>query len=229
MKIFVGYSFKDKWIEDLVIPLIETYGVHVEHGKELPGERIDDAIKKRIEGADAVVVFLTRVKPLKPRGFQPSDWVVQELTHADAKGNSRILEVREAGVKFTGALHGNLQQLTVNPRDRAPFLLQLGRAVSSWRGAGELKIRLLSEDFASSIRPMLTQKQYQCSYQLRRGATVIDEIHNVEIAREAFGLFIYTKALPPDVLISVIVHGNNETWTSPGIAVAAHEALMEKD
>jgi hypothetical protein len=233
MRIFVGYAFRDTWVEEYVIPLIETYGVTVETGKEVPGERIDQGIKDKINRADAVVVFLTRVEQLpNPQAFKPSDWVVQELTIAANRNPAPlILDVREAGVEFGGGLQGNLQRYKVDPADLAPFLVKLGRAVSSWRGAGERKLQLVSEldAFAKANRAFINRGDYQCSYQVRRNTKLIEDVKDVEIVRERSGLFIQTKPMPPDVLISVTVRCNNEVWSSPGMAVDILDVRIEKD
>src|SRR5947209_568862 len=113
MKIFVGYAFKDSWVKNYAIPLIESHGCQVLTGEEIPGQSIDDGVKKRIEDAYVGVFFYTRVHQLANNaGFKPSDWVVQELQHADTLQKPVIL-VAESGVSFTGGLSGNRQQYAV--------------------------------------------------------------------------------------------------------------------
>jgi hypothetical protein len=65
MRIFVGYGFneRDRCVEDLVFPLIRAFGDSVDDGKEVQGQRITDAVIRKIEQSDACIAFVTRRDP----------------------------------------------------------------------------------------------------------------------------------------------------------------------
>ena len=69
MKVFIGFGYNenDKWIEHLVIPLVEALGCEVVTGEEMQGERLSDGVIERISDSDACIGFLTK------RGKKPND------------------------------------------------------------------------------------------------------------------------------------------------------------
>lgn len=229
MKIFVGYAFRDIWVKDYVIPLVQSYGVEVLTGEDLPGQPLDEGVKQQIKSAEAVITFLTRITPTANSAvFKPSDWVVQELTYADANGK-KVLDVREDGVEFSGALTRNYQRYTVDPSDRAPFLVRLGQAISAWRSGLDMRLQLVSDDFRRAILPVLVSKNYDCKCVVRRGPDVLRGPEPVTIHRERQGLFVYAKSVPPDSLIEIEVGIAGTRWVSAGTAVDSLDILLEKE
>jgi hypothetical protein len=66
----------------------------LESGREMAGHVIDEGVRRRIESSDALIAFFTRVTPTENGRFKPANWVVQEYTHAAARGLF-VLQVRE--------------------------------------------------------------------------------------------------------------------------------------
>lgn len=60
MKVLVGWAYEAGWIEEIAIPLMETYGVEVLTGKELQGQILTDGVKGEIAKAEGAVFFTTR-------------------------------------------------------------------------------------------------------------------------------------------------------------------------
>src|SRR5262249_22388738 len=105
MRTFVGYGYneRDKWVEEMVFPIIQAFGDEVIHGRLMPGEVLAEGVRERIRRADIVIGFATRrLDPLtNSLGQATHKWVVQELGIALGLPNSPgILEVREAGGDF---------------------------------------------------------------------------------------------------------------------------------
>ena len=226
MKVFVGYAFKDQWVEQIVIPFIETYGIEVLHGREIAGQRIDEAIQKKIAQSHAAICFLTRVTELAGgAGYKPSDWVTEELVEA-ARDGRPVLDVRETGVQFVGGLQGNLQRYEVDPANLAPFLLQLGRVIRIW--GRSVVLQLGPEEFVREnrtvLRPGAPDRGYKCAYVLRRGPDVLRREEGVTIFTDGSGIRIYANFVPdgaPDEYIEVHFQGANGSWSSPGIPVGS--------
>ncbi|KJU84535.1 hypothetical protein MBAV_003280 [Candidatus Magnetobacterium bavaricum] len=109
MKIFVAYGFndRDKWIKDLVFPIIEAFRDEVINGANLKGEgTIDDAIKGKIEESDALIGFTTRREKVDHRDeWSTHRWVTDEIAHANAT-RKPIAIVIETGVKHEGMIAG---------------------------------------------------------------------------------------------------------------------------
>jgi hypothetical protein len=87
MKIFVGYGYndRDKWIEDLVFPLMRAFGAEPISGKEIPGQKLDEGIKELIRKSDAVIGFVTRRGDKREDGLYATHrWVTDEISLSPA-------------------------------------------------------------------------------------------------------------------------------------------------
>jgi hypothetical protein len=84
MRIFVGFGFneRDRWVKDLVFPLIKAFGAEGVSGEELQGEQITDAVRRQIASCDALIGFVTRRDDLGNGRWSTHRWVTDELSHA---------------------------------------------------------------------------------------------------------------------------------------------------
>ena len=89
MRVFVGWAYEARWIEDYAIPIIKSYGVEVVTGKELEGQVITEGVKELITSSDAFVAITTR-RTQDGETWKTSDWVVDEIKYAQAKEKNRI-------------------------------------------------------------------------------------------------------------------------------------------
>lgn len=227
MKIFVGWSYEAQWIEDHAIELIKSYGVEVMTGKELQGQVITAAVKAAIDHADAVVCFTTRRGTGNGGVHGTSDWVIDEIKYAYARNKDKVVEVREDGVQWPNMIHDTRQYIPLNSTDRVPALVELGKTVSRWRGAG-VKLKLLPEDFIRDFRPRLQNRSYRCTYSVLRKGQVIWGPTAAEIRMEGMGLFLYANDLPefPDAVIEVMVDIGHQ-WFA-GIPLGSMDVVLQK-
>jgi hypothetical protein len=242
MKIFVGWPYDATWVEDYVNPLIETYGIEVLDGKELEGQSIKEGVKEKMKSAQAGLFFLTLRDDPKTGGlYKTSDWVIDEIKHANSIDMKTIIEVREAGVlEYANKIHTERQHILFDPADRMKLLVRLGEIMGTWRGQS-LKLKLLpiglpndKQFFTDDLRRRLKQHNYKCSYHVRQKSDVIHGPHTVQIVREDFDhYYIYTGELPDaffnsqDMYLEVdIIMGDNQ-WSCPGIRPNVLEAPLE--
>jgi hypothetical protein len=231
MTIFIAYSFKDQWISQSIFPLTEALGFNVESGRDMAGQPIDEGARRKIEGCDGLVAFLTRVTPIEGSSgrFKTSDWVIQEYTHAAARG-LLVLQVRESGVDFHGQLAGNRQWIDLDPDDRLPAAVQLCRALRDWQRGIDIELRLRTPSFVEAIRGRLTDRKYRCSYLLRhRDGREMANISSVQIFPRSGGLFVYARNVPRDAFIELRVEFGDQTWTSLGREVQTIDIDLERD
>jgi hypothetical protein len=94
MRIFVGYGYnqRDKWIEELVFPVIEAFGDDVVDGKEVYGQALPDAIRGRIRQSDVLIAFTTRRDQISDQRWTTHHCVRDELSQALAS-NIPFVEV----------------------------------------------------------------------------------------------------------------------------------------
>jgi hypothetical protein len=232
MKVFVGWPYEVSWIETHAIPLVKTYGVEVITGKELHGQKLTDGVKDDIEKSDGAVFFTTKRTQNSSGGWTTSDWVVDEIKHANSIKLSRILEIREEGVEYPNKIHDERQYIVMKPEERMDALLELGKAVSNWRGL-TFKLKLLPEELIKAVRPRIANKKYQCNYSIRQQGKIIHGPTAAEIQKEDVGLFIYAHDLPANILglahafVEVNVDIGDQWWGS-GIPLGSVDVNLDK-
>ncbi len=231
MKVFVGWAYEATWIDDYAIPLIESYDVDVITGKELQGAVITDGVKAGIKEADAAVFFTTRRGQDQNGTWKTSDWVVDEIKHANSLEKDPILEIREKGVDYPNKIHDERQYIVAEPGDHSKCLVELGKTISRWRGLS-FKLKLMPEEFIKAVRNRIAQKSYDCTYSIRRQGRMVFGPMKAEIIKEGQGLFVYAYDLPadtfPDAFIEVSVNIGGDLWSSPGIQLSAVDVTLEK-
>lgn len=221
MKIFVGYGYneRDKWIEELVFPLIEAFGDTVVTGKEVFGKELSDGVRGLISECDALMGFATRRDGPDQKGLWTTHkWVQDEIRTADdQKPKILFVEIREAGVDPQLGMNVGRAYIQLNENDRDRCLLALAQTISRWHSESRASIFQLSPDqFIKAVIPWIGDKNLECSYRLMNPITG-DESEEVSmniVSREE-GLFVYAKKVPSDKLIRVRVsYGAKLLWTS---------------
>lgn len=136
MRIFAGFGYhdRDKWVKEMVFPMIEAFGAEVLSGEEIYGQRLSEGVKRKIAHADALIGFLTRRGDPADAGIWDTHrWVTDELAVAmKARLRLLVLEVREKGVSDQGGILGDRQRIEydeVTP-DRCP--IELVKAIGGW-------------------------------------------------------------------------------------------------
>src|SRR5262245_27372130 len=130
MKIFIAFGFneRDRWVKNMVFPIIEAFGDQVITGDEMYGEEIPDEVHRKIVKSDALIGFLTR-RLDEPKGTH--HWVLQELSLAKML-RLRFVEVRETGVSDQPGFTGMHQRITYDEARRDECLLALVTTLGRW-------------------------------------------------------------------------------------------------
>jgi hypothetical protein len=229
MKIFIGWPYDAVWVEEYVLPFVESYGVQVLNGKELLGKVITDGVKERIEAADAALFITTRRGGPDENGkYETSNWVIDEIKHANSVRKPIIIEIREDGVDYENKINAERQYIPLDSKNPIKSLVELGRTIGEWRGLSlKLKVTPLGDAgdkqaFAMGLRQ---KKGYECLYRIRhQGKIIYENARPVEIVREMQDYFIYTDEFPThffsltDVYLEVEVNiGGINQWSAYGI------------
>ncbi|MDQ2946018.1 MAG: hypothetical protein M3Y27_08765 [Acidobacteriota bacterium] len=214
----------------MICPLIESLGFEVETGRELAGQKLDEGVKRKIEGCDGLVAFLSCVTPIAGSDlFKASDWVVQEYTHADTLGKL-VVAVRETNVDFQGLLAGNRQWIALDPDNRLAATVELCRALRKWHSGIDIELKLNTQSFVDAILGRVMDRKYRSLYVLRhREGREMARIENAAILPRTGGLFVYAKNVPKDAFIEFTVEFDGETWTSLGREVQTIEIELKKE
>ncbi len=147
MRIFVAYGFndRDRWIPELVIPILKSLGAEVVTGEQLEGQVITAGVRARINESDALIGFLTRRGEADAEGvYRTHDWVKQELGAAVGRDLPYVLEVRETRIDAQGGMLADRQYVTYDESQRDRFLVRLVEVISSWSRGVNVNLRVLS-------------------------------------------------------------------------------------
>jgi hypothetical protein len=215
LKIFVGFGYneRDRWVPELVFPLIRAFGCEVVTGEELQGQQITDEVRRRVEGSDALIAFRTRRGDPDAGGvYRTHRWVEDELALAIG-ARLRVAEVREEGVDDQGGLAGDRQWISYSEEERDKLLVELATVVGGWARTVDVTLQLLPPEFVDEIRPLLRAPGFRCMYTLLEGSRESDP-QQTPVRPIKGGLFIQAAGLSPQSLIQVSIEGNGKRWSS---------------
>lgn len=214
MKIFVayGYNDRDRWIAEMVFPVIEAFGSKIETGEITYGNSISDSVKRKIFQSDALIAFTTRRETQDNKVWQTHRWVIEELAVAAARNKKRI-EVLEVGVEQQGGFSQDYQRIEYDEKARDKCLVEIVKALVFWHRTESVRIQLLPENVANhDLRPLLAQG-LSCEYKVRTGNLVEDPI-KTEIEKISGGLFINVPRPESDAFIQIMIRHGNREWSS---------------
>jgi hypothetical protein len=217
MKIFVafGYNPRDRWIPELVFPIIRAFGDEVVSGEELPGQQITDAIVREIRQSHALLAFTTRRDKIGDQErWTTHRWVTDELSQALAPPPLRVAEIRESGVDDQGGIAGDRQRITYNEAERDKCLVEIVKTLGKWHASETVELKLLPDECIQAVRPLLRNPALRCAYQiLDREGNLSDPIP-AQILPITGGLFVRAKDVPPMSFIQIRVECAGRSWTS---------------
>jgi hypothetical protein len=223
VRIFVayGYNQRDKWVEDMVFPIITAFGSEVVTGGETyEGPNIPENVLTDIRFSDALIGFTTRRVAQDELSSQTHRWVISELSSARAL-RRRVVEVRERGVDPQDDLLQDLQRIVYDEQARDQCLIEIVKAVGSWHRRGNVRIQLLPQAFTDDLRPRINEPGLSCQYTVRIG-NYEEEPRIARIMPIKGGMFIDAADVPRDALIQIKVQYGNQSWSSDYESIDAY-------
>jgi hypothetical protein len=143
--IFLAHWFSDQ--DRPLLPEIEeicfSLGIRLVTGRNVGGERLDEALMERIGLCDGLVALATRREETVAKSWITHPWVLWEFDHA-TKQNLRSVALVETGVAWGGP-RAPYQWIEFDRTKQNQSLLELSKALALWKHeAGKrLKIQLL--------------------------------------------------------------------------------------
>ena len=233
MRIFIGYGYneRDKWIETLVIPLVEAFGCAVVHGKAVYGGNLPEEVVTAIRSSNAMIGFTTRREVMASNQFSTHPWVVQELAIAYAQ-DPRIpfVEVREEGVISPGGIveGAGAQRIDYRETERAACLLQIAQALRRFREESNVTtVRLGPSAVVDQISAHLDDVTLAASCQVLRGNTVLPT-RPIPIFPIKGGLFVKLRGIADGDLIRITIAARGRTWRSSYESVDAVDIQLKE-
>src|SRR5262245_22059995 len=105
-QVFIAHGFSDagRRLASKVEDLLTSHDLHAATGRDLGGQPLDDAVKRKIAEADALIALFTRQVKISDIQWTTHDWVRDEYGYAITI-NRRALAVVESGVQWAGMYH----------------------------------------------------------------------------------------------------------------------------
>jgi hypothetical protein len=223
VRIFVayGYNERDRWVIDMVFPIIRAFGSEVVTGEETyEGPNIPENVLTDIRLSDALIGFTTRRASQNELSAQTHRWVISELASARTLGR-RVVEVREQGVDPQDDLLQGLQRIAYDEQARDQCLVEIIKAVGSWHRRGNVRIQLLPQEVTDDLRPRINEPGLSCQYTVRIG-NYEEEPRIATIVPIKGGMFIDAADVPRDALIQIRVQYGGQSWSSDYESIDAY-------
>lgn len=216
MKVFVGFGYNenDRWIKNLVIPLIQFFGAEVLTGEDLHGEVISQAVVDRIKRSDGLFAFLTRRDELRSGRFTTHRWVTDELSAA-ITNNIPAVEMLENSVDVPGGLPGDRQRFVFDSNSKADVLIEVAKVLSGWQKRfTTASLVILPDEIVQQARPYIREGRLRCTYQFKDGNEESKRYETIPF-RLPDSLAVDIKNIPSkNALVQMIIEGpDNFSWS----------------
>jgi len=228
MKIFVGYGYndRDRWIKEMVIPIIEAFGSDYESGEVTYGGTISDAVIDKIKLSDALIAFMTkRIAPDAADG-ETHLWVTQELAIAVSE-KKPFVEVREIGISQQSGVTGGFQTIYYDENARDACLVKIVEALGKLHREYPVRVQLLPKHFAiGDLRPLANKNLLTCQYVIRNGSQDTAPV-TTAIKRIRGGLFIDVPPPERNAMIQIDIKHGHQIWSSDYESLDAYGIHLE--
>lgn len=220
MKIFIGYSFckGNNWIRELAFPLVETFDGKWIDGEEIPGKVITDEVKKRIDGAKAVIGILT--KDEEPKKKSPSEWVLSELSYAIGKGKP-VAVLKDKRLPDLKGLLADRQRIDFDTADKATLMLRLAGLLFGWsKDFRAIRVYLQPKDITDELHTWLLKDDtlFKCYWQSQVGIESPSEEKEAALRQRSDAICIELAGFPTDdhAQIKLRIEGGGFRWQTQG-------------
>jgi hypothetical protein len=224
MQIFIayGYNDRDRWIEELVFPLVEAFNSRIIHGKDLQGQPLSEEIKGRIQRSHGLVAFATRRDAMKNGKFSTHRWVTDELAFAIQVGKM-VVEVRESDVDDQGGVGGD--RARINYVEEQPFqtLIQLTATFARWhQQIRRVHLRplrpfvrdgIVADIGGDWLKGQLGQRAFSCRYRVLDGDYTSD-FRKVELQTIEGRMYFTATQLASGARIQVEISAGDQLFRS---------------
>jgi hypothetical protein len=214
MRIFVafGYNPRDRWIEELVFPIVEAFGSEVLSGEDMQGEQLSQGVQQRIGNSDALIAFTTRRDQLQNGTWTTHKWVQQELALAIDRG-MWVAEVRETDIDPQVGVDGDRQRISYEEANRDRCLVELVKTIGRWHENVFVDLQLLPKEFIDSVKPLLRNPRLKVEYKVMEKNRETGPF-GATIKAIKGGLFMTAANIHREALIQVFVECDGSSWNS---------------
>jgi hypothetical protein len=214
MRVFVAYGYTDgeRWVEELVLPILDALDITRIDGREIRGKPIDAAVRTRIGSADALIGFLLRRHQNPDRSWATSDYVRQEIEIALGQDKD-VIQVVETGVPSPGGMLKGLQRLPYDASARDQFLVRL---TAHFRDSvqGTVFVRLAPGALVTAIAQ--SGPPQSCDYEITHEGSV-ERTSRVSIVPQGGGLYVKLTGFRPGRHANLRIDAGGRRWSCEGV------------
>jgi hypothetical protein len=214
MRVFVafGYRPEERWVRDLVLPILDALEIAVVDGQETRGKPIDQEVRQRIASADAVLGFLLRREKNPDGSWTTSEYVRQELEIGLGQSKD-VIQVVESDVPSPGGFFQGLQRLSYDASARDEFLVQLTKHLREWV-QGTVFVRLAPAALVNALAA--TASGHACSYEILHQGRV-ERSATTTIVAMGGGLYVKLAGFRPERYVNLTIDVNGKRWSKQGV------------
>lgn len=229
MKIFVafGYNERDRWVRELVFPIIEAFGGSVVTGEDMQGDPISEEVMARIRSSNGLIAFVTRRDAIGNGKWTTHRWVTDELSSAVAS-RVRAVEVRELGVEPQGGIAGDRQLIVYDEQARDRCLVELVKTLGRWSEGISVDLQLFPLDIVRELRPLIPRPGFRCTYKTVQGHMESEALATA-VRPTPVGLMIHCPGLSVDALVQVHIEAAGRAWTSDFVGIRSLGVTLQPD
>jgi len=169
-KIFLSYTYRPhpdhatdlERLRRCVVRAVEAMGLRIVDGVDVGGRDLDEALKARIESADALIALQTPQSDLAGNIVSP-DFVVSEFQYAEGRRKPTFRVLHEQ-LKVRGLGSGN-EHAAYAPGKELDVILKLMNTIAVWRQeyGRDARVRIEPQDLAVRYDEMQGDR---CEFQL---------------------------------------------------------------
>ena len=212
MKVFISYGYtpRDQWIEEVIVPTLKAIGCECVTGKNLAGQGITPAIQKLISSSDSLISFVTKRESSK---LQTSPSVLQELAFALNHGMSTIAVLEEDLDENVLGLASDHHYLHLRTDKKEECVRDLVEVVAVWLRKRPLELKLLPEPLYRELIPFLNRKEVICQYRTFHKTEESQE-QPCKLVAVKGALMVCIQDIDPDHLFQIKLQAGGKTWLS---------------
>ncbi len=211
MKLFVAFHYneQDKWIKDLVFPLIDALGIEIVTGEDIHGDVIVVQVPELIKNSHAMIAFVTQ-------SWAGHPWVRDELVTAVAV-KIPALEIKDSALGNLGGIVDGRQRMDFDINKKETLLVELAKVLARWKNKHETRrIMLLPDEIMVNARPYVKDGGLKCIYQFRDGNEESQKYETIPF-RLPSALAVDIKNIPSgNALVQITLEGPNDFSYSCG-------------
>jgi hypothetical protein len=219
--IFLSYTYRphpdhERNLEQLhrcVVRAVEAMGLRIIDGVDVGGRALDDALRKRIADADALIALLTPQVGDAGGGVNPA-FVLSEFQYAEGQGKPTIRILHDLLVM--GGLGAGNEYIPYQPGKEVEVLLKLMNTIVLWRREHGQRARVRIEP-ADLTKRYDEGDGYRCEFKVISQNGIHGDFQRARLAKEPGAAYAVLPKLRQGDRVLLRFRQGDKTWQAPDV------------